>query len=104
MSADGAIAVLTKSAGNVRIFAASEQAIVVADLDLRDAAPRARSPPVLVPGLIGFALGALFLERAHDPLLQHVLSCVSAAAAGMLIATGLRLMRPHHPSSIAFLM
>jgi hypothetical protein len=42
--------------------------------------------------LIGFALGALFLERAHDPRLQHVLSGVSAAAAGMLIATGLRLM------------
>jgi hypothetical protein len=38
VSADGAIAVLTKSAGTVRIFAASEQAILVADLDPRDAA------------------------------------------------------------------
>ena len=41
------------------------------------------------------ALGVLCLRYAQAPLLRHILGGVSAAAAGLLIATGLRLLLPH---------
>jgi chromate transporter len=44
---------------------------------------------------VGLALGVLCLRYAQAPLLRHVLGGVSAAAAGLLIATGLRLLLPH---------
>src|SRR5499427_3749518 len=50
--------------------------------------------PVL-PWSLGLALGVLCLRYAQAPLLRHVLGGVSAAAAGLLIATGLRLLLPH---------
>lgn len=50
---------------------------------------------LLIPLLIGFTAGALYLQHAHHPLLQNTLAGVSATAAGLLIATGLRLLRPH---------
>jgi chromate transporter len=58
---------------------------------------------ILVPWTIGFTLGALYLRHAHLPLLQHVLAGVAAAAAGLLIATGFRLLRPHRTRPAAFL-
>ena len=48
-----------------------------------------------LPWSVGLALGVLCLRYAQAPLLRHVLSGVSAAAAGLLIATGLRLLLPH---------
>jgi chromate transporter len=48
----------------------------------------------LIPWALGFALGTLLLENARIALLQNILGGISAAAAGLLLATGLRLLRP----------
>ena len=50
---------------------------------------------LVLPWSVGLALGVLCLRYAQAPLLRHVLGGVSAAAAGLLIATGLRLLVPH---------
>ena len=50
---------------------------------------------LVMPWSVGLALGVLCLRHAQAPLLRHVLGGVSAAAAGLLIATGLRLLLPH---------
>ena len=57
---------------------------------------------ILVPWTVGFSLGVLFLSYAHTPLLQGILRGVAAAAAGLLIATGIRLLLPHRHRPIAF--
>lgn len=59
---------------------------------------------LVIPWIIGFAAGALLLEYAHLPLLRHVLAGVSAAAAGLLIATGVKLLLPHRrrPAALFF--
>jgi len=59
---------------------------------------------ILIPWTLGFAVGALYLEYAHLPALQGILRGVSAAAAGLLIATGLRLLLPHRrrPAALLF--
>ena len=50
---------------------------------------------VLIPGIVGFSLGVLWFRHTGVPLLQNVLIGISAAAAGMMIATGLRLLRAY---------
>jgi chromate transporter len=50
---------------------------------------------LVLPWSVGLTLGVLCLRYAQAPLLRHVLGGVSAAAAGLLIATGLRLLLPH---------
>jgi chromate transporter len=50
---------------------------------------------ILIPGVIGFSLGVLWFRHTGVPLLQNVLIGISAAAAGMMIATGLRLLRAY---------
>lgn len=59
---------------------------------------------ILLPWTVGFALGAFFLSYAQTPLLQGILRGVAAAAAGLLIATGIRLLLPHRhrPIALAF--
>ncbi|HYM72874.1 MAG TPA: chromate transporter [Stellaceae bacterium] len=57
----------------------------------------------LIPGVAGFALGALYLRHAYLPVLQNILGAVSAAAAGLLIGTGMRLLRPHRTRWTAML-
>jgi len=59
---------------------------------------------LLIPWTIGFALGVLYLEHAHDPVLQNILGGVSAVAAGLLIATGIRMLLPHRgrPAALLF--
>jgi chromate transporter len=59
---------------------------------------------VLIPWTIGFAFGALLLRHTHVPAIQNVLRGVSAAAAGLLIATGIRMLIPHrgHPAALSF--
>ena len=47
----------------------------------------------LIPGTLGFALALLYLGHARIPLLQNTLTGISAAAAGLLMGTGLRLLR-----------
>jgi chromate transporter len=51
---------------------------------------------LVLPWSAGLALGVLCLRYAQAPLLRHVLGGFSAVAAGLLIATGLRLLWPHH--------
>jgi chromate transporter len=49
----------------------------------------------LIPGMLGFTAALLFLGQHRTPLVQHILGAISAAAAGLMIATGLRLLRRH---------
>jgi chromate transporter len=58
---------------------------------------------ILIPWTLGFALGIAFLRYAHLPLLQGTLRGLSAAAAGLLIGTGVRLLRPHRRNPAAWL-
>jgi chromate transporter len=59
---------------------------------------------LLIPWIVGFDLAVLLFGYAHLPPLRHVLGGLSAAAAGMLIATGIRLLRPHRgrPAALIF--
>jgi chromate transporter len=50
---------------------------------------------VLIPGVAGFSLGVLWFRYTGVPLLQNILIGISAAAAGMIIATGFRLLRAY---------
>jgi len=47
----------------------------------------------VLPGAIGFALAIIYLGQTRIPLIQNTLSGISAAAAGLMLATGLRLLR-----------
>jgi chromate transporter len=59
---------------------------------------------LLIPWTIGFALGVLYLEYARLTVLRNVLGGVAATAAGLLIATGIRLLMPHRgrPAALLF--
>src|SRR5262249_38150459 len=58
---------------------------------------------IIVPWTTGFALGALYLHFVHIGPLQGILRGVSAAAAGLIIATGVRLLVPHRARPLALL-
>jgi chromate transporter len=49
----------------------------------------------LIPGVIGFTIALIYLGQTQIPIVQNILRGISAAAAGLLLATGLRLLRPH---------
>jgi chromate transporter len=59
---------------------------------------------IIVPWTVGFTLGVLLLEYAHHPLIRNILGGVSAAAAGLMIATGIRLLWTHRtrPAAVVF--
>jgi chromate transporter len=59
---------------------------------------------VLIPCTMGFALGALYLQSANLPVVQNILRGVSDVAAGLLIATEIRLLMPHvgRPAAVLF--
>jgi chromate transporter len=50
---------------------------------------------ILIPWTVGFSLGVVYLRHTHIAVLQNILGGVSAAAAGLLIATGIRMLTPH---------
>src|SRR5580700_7594423 len=56
---------------------------------------------IVIPSTVGFALGTLLLSYAHAGPLQGILHGIAAAAAGLIIATGLRLLLPHRRRPIA---
>ena len=58
----------------------------------------------LAPLTIALFLGAGYLQVAHFALVQRVLGGVSGAAAGLVIATGFRLMTPlrRRPAALLF--
>jgi chromate transporter len=59
---------------------------------------------LVIPWVIGFSIGVWYLQQAHHPILQHILGGVAAAAAGLMIATGLRLLAPYRrrPAAVLF--
>ena len=59
---------------------------------------------LLIPWTVGFAIGALLLHYADVGLLQNVLRGISGTAAGLIIATGLKLLMPHRrrPTAVLF--
>src|SRR5262249_56447548 len=58
---------------------------------------------LIIPWAGGLALGVLYLEYAHLPVVRNVLGGIAAAAAGLLIATGVRLLMPHRrPTALLF--
>lgn len=58
---------------------------------------------IVIPWSVGFALGALFLHFANVGPLQNILRGVSAVGAGLIIATGLRLLTAHRDRPVALL-
>jgi len=59
---------------------------------------------VLIPLMIGFPLGLLCLQHAHLAVFQNVLRGVSAVGAGLLIATGIRMLMPHRSRPLALIV
>src|SRR5262249_41524097 len=57
---------------------------------------------LLIPWAIGFALGVALLQHAHLPMLRNILAGLSAAA-GLLIATGIRMLMPHRRQAAALI-
>jgi chromate transporter len=59
---------------------------------------------ILVPWIVGFSLGVLLLDHAHNAILQRILIGISAAAAGLMIGTGGRLLLPYrtHTTPLIF--
>ena len=59
---------------------------------------------LVIPWVIGLSVGLLFLEYAHLTVLRKILGGIAATAAGLLIATGIRLLLPHRrrPAALIF--
>lgn len=59
---------------------------------------------LVIPWGIGLSLGLLYLKYAHLTVLRNILGGVAPAAAGLLIATGIRLLMPHRrrPAALLF--
>src|SRR6516162_8984930 len=59
---------------------------------------------LIIPWTVGLSLGVLYLEYAHLPVLRNILGGIAATAAGLLIATGIRLLLPHRrrPAALLF--
>jgi chromate transporter len=47
---------------------------------------------ILLPWTVGLSLGGLYFHYAHLAVLQNILGGISAAAAGLMMATGFRLL------------
>ena len=58
---------------------------------------------LVIPWSVGLSLGLLYLHYAHLTILRNILGGVAATAAGLLIATGARLLLPHRHRPIALL-
>lgn len=56
-----------------------------------------------IPWGIGLSLGVLYLKYAHLAVLRNILGGVAATAAGLLIATGIRLLSAHRRRPAAML-
>ena len=57
----------------------------------------------LLPLGLALCLGVGYLRIARFAIVQHILAGVAAAAAGLVIATGLRLLQPHRRQPLALL-
>ena len=56
------------------------------------------------PLAVGLVLGIMYLRYPHLPVIQKILGGISAGAAGMLIATGIKMLMPHRrrPAALFF--
>jgi chromate transporter len=50
---------------------------------------------ILLPWTVGLLFGGLILQHADLAIAGNILGGISAAAAGLMIATGIRLLMPH---------
>jgi chromate transporter len=59
---------------------------------------------LVIPLTVGLSLGLLYLNYAHLTVVRDVLGGIAATAAGLLIATGIRLLMPHRhrPAALLF--
>jgi chromate transporter len=59
---------------------------------------------LLIPWAIGFLVGVWLLQHTDHPVLRNILGGASATAAGLLVATGLRMLAPHRrrPAALVF--
>jgi chromate transporter len=59
---------------------------------------------LVIPWIIGLSVGLLFLEYTHLTDIRNILGGIAVTAAGLLIATGLRLLSPHRrrPAALLF--
>jgi len=59
---------------------------------------------LVIPWAVGLSLGLVYLKFAHLTVLRNILGGIAAAAAGLLIATGIRLLLPHRrrPAALLF--
>jgi chromate transporter len=55
------------------------------------------------PLAVGLVLGTLYLRYPHPAVIQKVLGGISGAAAGLLIATGIKMLMPHRRRAAALL-
>ena len=57
-----------------------------------------------VPLAVGLVLGVIYLQYPHLPAIQKILGGISAAAGGMLMATGIKMLMPHRrrPAALLF--
>jgi chromate transporter len=59
---------------------------------------------IAIPWAIGLAVGIWYLRHTEIGVLQDILRGISAAAAGLIIGTGLKLLWPHRrrPAAVLF--
>lgn len=59
---------------------------------------------LVIPWTVGLSLGALCLKYTHLTVLRDILGGIAATAAGLLVATGVRLLMPHRhrPTALLF--
>ena len=58
---------------------------------------------ILIPWTIGLSLGGLYLHLTEVAVLRNILGGLSSAAAGLMIATGIRLLMPYRSRQTALL-
>jgi len=59
---------------------------------------------LVIPWTVGLGLGLLYLRYANLIAVRNILGGIATSAAGLLIATGARLLKPHHhrPAALLF--
>jgi chromate transporter len=59
---------------------------------------------IAIPCALGFTAGAFYLQNTEIAVLQDILRGITAAAAGLIIGTGLKLLMPHRrrPAALLF--
>lgn len=58
------------------------------------------------PTILAVALGALYIHNADNPRVQHLVAGLAAAAAGLLVATALKMLAPfrREPRALAVVL